>query len=242
MNSIDILYEDNEIYVINKAAGLSVQGGANISHSLDVDFAKQTGQKVFLVHRLDKDTSGLMIVAKNSVSASKWTKLIAGKEIKKEYLALCAGSLKEKKGIISEDIEQHGQIKRAITNFTVEKEWNEKIEDENSGSSEIHLCLVRLLLDTGRMHQIRIHLAKKGCPIAGDDLHGNFKANKLLKKFLKIKRLQLASVRLSIPLNFISTEDAVKENNSGSAKLSISGKNLIIEIPYPFSVHQLCSE
>lgn len=236
MNLIDILYEDNEIYVINKSAGLSVQGGANISHSLDVDFARQTGQKVFLVHRLDKDTSGLMIVAKTSSAASKWTKLIAGKEIKKEYLALCTGTLKEKKGVICEDIEQHGQIKQAITNFIVEKEWNEKIEDENTGPLELKLCLVRLILDTGRMHQIRIHLAKKGCPIAGDDLHGNFKANKLLKKALKIKRLQLASVRLSIPLNFISSEVCYKTENSDSAKFNISGKNLIIEIPYPFSV------
>ena len=69
------------------------------------------------------------------------------------------------------------------------------------GAGEIPLCLIRLQLETGRMHQIRIHLAKQGCPIAGDDQHGNFKMNKLLKKVCKIKRLQLSAVRLTIPLN-----------------------------------------
>ena len=59
---------------------------------------------------------------------------------------------------------------------------------------------IRLLLDTGRMHQIRIHLAKQGCPIAGDDQHGNFKVNKILKKTLKVKKLLLASVKLTMPL------------------------------------------
>jgi len=69
-------------------------------------------------------------------------------------------------------------------------------------------------LETGRMHQIRIHLAKQGCPIAGDDQHGNFKINKLLKKHFKVKRFLLASVRLTIPLN---------------------GKDVIFEIENPFS-------
>ena len=62
------------------------------------------------------------------------------------------------------------------------------------------MCLIKLQLETGRMHQIRIHLAKNNCPIAGDDQHGNFKMNKLLKKVCKIKRLQLTAVRLTLPL------------------------------------------
>lgn len=219
MNLIDILYEDDEIYVINKPSGLSVQGGANISHSLDVDFAKQTGQKVYLVHRLDKDTSGLMIVAKNPMAANKWTNLIGGKAVKKEYYAFCTGNLKEEKGIIREDVEQHGKIKEAVTNYCVEKECDFSVsEDLNSDIKNIHLMLVRLVLDTGRMHQIRIHLAKNGCPIAGDDLHGNFKINKLLKKALKIKKLCLASVKLTF------------ENFRGEKK--------VIEIPCPFSFPQ----
>jgi len=197
MNPIPIIYQNQEIFIINKKAGMPVQGGEKIAHSLDEELAKQVGQKVYLVHRLDKDTSGLMIVAKSPQAANKWTKLIGSKEVKKEYIAICAGSLKEKKGEISEDIIQHGQIKRAVTHYQVEKEWT----IEREGEEAIPMCLIRLLLETGRMHQIRIHLAKQGCPIAGDDQHGNFKLNKVLRKAAGIKNLQLYSVKLVLPLN-----------------------------------------
>ena len=199
MNSIPVLYEDDEIYVINKPAGLSDQGGQGVKHSMDNDFAKQVGSKVFLVHRLDKDTRGLMIVAKSPFAASKWTKLISSKAVKKEYIANCAGKMKDKKGVITENLIQHGSEKSAVTYFTVEEEKNFTTEIE--GFENITLSVIRLKLETGRMHQIRIHLAKNGCLIAGDDQHGNFKLNKALKKSLKIKQLLLASVRLTLPLN-----------------------------------------
>ena len=203
MNGLTILYEDEEIFVISKNSGLAVQGGANIKHSIDVDFADEIGQKIFLVHRLDEDTAGLMIVAKNPAAAAKWTKLISGKTVKKEYIAICAGTIEPKKGIICEKIVQHGEEKKAVTNYEVEKE----IETECGKLSQI-----RLLLETGRMHQIRIHLAKNSCPIAGDDQHGNFKLNKQLKKTLGIKKLLLASVKSTVPLQ---------------------SKNQVFEIPLP---------
>ncbi len=196
MNPIPIIYQNQEIFIINKKAGMPVQGGEKIAHALDEELAKQVGQKVYLVHRLDKDTSGLMIVAKTPQAANKWTKLIGSKEVKKEYIAICAGGLKQKKGEITEDIVQHGQVKRAVTHYQVEKEW--KIERE--GEDSIPMCQIRLLLETGRMHQIRIHLAKQGCPIAGDDQHGNFKLNKVLRKAAGIKNLQLFSAKLTVPL------------------------------------------
>lgn len=189
MNQVPIIYEDEEIYIINKNAGLSVQGGEGVSHSLDEDFSVQVGKKVFLVHRLDKETCGLMIVSKNPVSAAKWTKLINSKEVQKEYIAIVYGILSEKKGIIKENIIQHGQEKTAKTYYSVEDEF---IIDEHKFSK------IRLKLQTGRMHQIRIHLAKLGYPIIGDDKHGNFKVNKILKKQYKIKNLLLCSQKLLI--------------------------------------------
>ena len=211
---IPVIYENDEIIIINKPAGLAVQGGQGVVHSVDRDFAEQIGYKIYLVHRLDKDTSGLMVVAKTPVAAGKWTKLIGSKIVKKEYLALCAGKMPAKKGIIHEDIVQHGDQKSAVTHYQVEKEWTLPYENE-SGAGELALSLIRLQLETGRMHQIRIHLAKNNCPIAGDDQHGNFKLNKLLKKACGIKRLQLAAVRLTVPLN---------------------GKEKVFEIPNPFDV------
>lgn len=194
MNNINIIHEDSEIYIINKPAGIASQGGEKVTSSIDTVFAEQVGQKIYLVHRLDKDTSGLMIIAKNPIAANKWTKLISSKSVKKEYLAICVGSLKNKQGIIKEDLIQHGAQKQAITHYSVEKEWNVQVEEEN-----LTFSLVRLILETGRMHQIRIHLAKQNCPIIADDQHGNFKLNKLLKKHLKIKKLMLAAVKLTIP-------------------------------------------
>jgi len=243
MNSIPILYDNDEIFVINKPAGLPVQGGEHITHSLDNDFAKQVGSKVYLVHRLDKDTAGLMIVAKTPFAASKWTKLIGSKQVKKEYVAICCGRIAPKSGKITEVLEQHGQRKNAVTFYNVEKEWEvsyrpsaenqndsgkkgeegKVIEGKGDGQEAqeeiINMSTIRLTLETGRMHQIRIHLAKQNCPIAGDDQHGNFKVNKKLKKALKIKQLLLCSQKLYIPV-------AVDGNPNKS-------KMMTFEIPLP---------
>ena len=197
---IPIIYENDEIIIINKPSGLAVQGGQGVVHSVDRDFAEQVGYKIYLVHRLDKDTSGLMVVAKNPVAAGKWTKLIGSKIVKKEYLALCAGKMPSKSGVINEEIVQHGDSKTAVTKYKVEKENDIEQTGPDNQPVSIHLSLIRLMLETGRMHQIRIHLSKNGCPIAGDDQHGNFKLNKQLKKLAGIKRLQLSAVRLTIPL------------------------------------------
>jgi len=162
MNLIPVLYEDEEIFIINKPSGLAVQGGQGITHSVDVDFAQQTGNKVYLVHRLDKDTAGLMIVAKSSVSAGKWTKLIGSKQAQKEYIAVCSGSMKKKNGCIEETVIQHGESKKAVTYYEVEKEWTVNVDNpQKNQPAEIQMCQIRLKLETGRMHQIRIHLAKQ---------------------------------------------------------------------------------
>lgn len=198
MNQITILYENSEIYIVNKPAGVSVQGGAGVKHPLDEILSRQVGQKVFPVHRLDKDTAGILVVAKNHNSASKWTKLFSGKQnsksqrIKKKYAAFCIGEFPKSAGTISEQIFEHGQNKDAVTNYEVEDKYQ---------CGEIAISKVRLLLETGRMHQIRIHLAKIGCPIIGDDKHGNFRMNKILRKEFGAKNLMLAAVSLSLPID-----------------------------------------
>lgn len=192
MNSIPIIYENSEIIIINKPQGLAVQGGQNIVHSLDKDLPVMLGFPIYLVHRLDQETSGLMVVAKTPQSASKWTKLIGEKSVKKEYDALCIGVPEKTKGQFKSSISDHGVEKSALTFYEVKKTY----ALDGYTLSHIHLVIA-----TGRMHQIRIHLAKAGFPIAGDDKHGNFKVNKALKKICGIKRLSLVSSVLTIPVD-----------------------------------------
>ena len=222
MKPIEILYQDEEIFVINKPSGLAVQGGQGVTHSVDRDLPQQVGCPVYLVHRLDKDTAGLMIVAKSPAAASKWTKLAGSGEVKKVYEAVCTGRISPEKGVIRESLVQHGAVRDAVTHYEVVCKWtvdananaNSEANSDNNydGASKgnptknyaqaktIPMQKIRLKLETGRMHQIRIHLAGKGCFIAGDDKHGDFKANKLLKKTCGIKRLLLASISLDIPI------------------------------------------
>ncbi len=205
MNIIPIIYENENIYIIHKPPGLATQGGQGVVHSVDTVFAKQVGKKIYLVHRLDKDTEGLLIVAKNSAAACEWTELVSGKDIQKEYYALCIGDIEKKTGQITEPIIQKGVSKVATTYFSVEQTFSCTYEYENTCQTQL-LSLVRLKIATGRMHQIRIHLAKIGIPIAGDDKHGNFKNNKLVKKYFGIKKLQLIAFKLSIPTKYIKNE------------------------------------
>lgn len=194
MKQIDILFENEQMLVINKPAGIAVQGGEGVAHPLDKELPSQLGYPVYLVHRLDKDTAGLMIVAKSPSAASLWTKLIGGKRVRKEYTAICAGELPRQHGTITASVVQHGAEKSAVTRYEV-------LEKKISGAEgeSVVLSKVRLFLETGRMHQIRIHLAALGCPVAGDDKHGNFKINKFLKKACGIKQLLLAATSLSFP-------------------------------------------
>ena len=201
MNKLEIVYQNDNIYIINKPSGLATQGGKGITHSVDTVLAQQVGQKVHLVHRLDKETAGLLIVAKDSKSASIWTDLIATKEITKTYNALCVGILPQKSGFISDPIIQKGITKNAQTYFKVLSTVIKPIE-ASEVTEDYSLSLVELQLSTGRMHQIRIHLAKNGTPIAGDDKYGDFKANKKLRK-TGIKKLQLAAVQLDIPVKYL---------------------------------------
>ena len=91
MKEIPIIYENNEILIVNKRAGLAVQGGEGVKNPLDSLLSEQLGAKVYPVHRLDKETSGLLVVAKTSAAAHLWTGIIASGQVKKEYQALCFG-------------------------------------------------------------------------------------------------------------------------------------------------------
>lgn len=227
MKVLPVLYENSEILVVNKPAGLAVQGGEQVKHPLDEILAVQTGCKVYPVHRLDKDTAGILIVAKNSRAAGKWTGVISSGAAVKQYTAVCVGippGITGWKpgfsGIFSEPVGKGSNRKPALTKYHVIKTARipcgavppdgiqSAVLKTASGASgipgnghELTVSLLELTLGTGRMHQIRIHLAGAGCPIVADDKYGCFPWNRLLKRCFGIRELQLAAVRLTVPVN-----------------------------------------
>lgn len=184
---IDIVYEDEHLAVVNKAKGMTVHAGnGNESGTLvnallyALDSLSGIGGvlRPGIVHRIDKDTTGLIVVAKNDKAHVSLATQIAEKTCKRTYYALLEGVVKTDKGRISTDIGRHptdrlkmavlpdGEGKTAITDYEVVRRFG----------TEFTLC--KFILQTGRTHQIRVHSKHMGNPVAGDPVYG-FKKQKL---------------------------------------------------------------
>ena len=175
---LDIIYEDEDLMVINKPAGMPIHPSMNnyynsLANSLAYYFAQQNCPFVFrCINRLDRDTSGLTIVAKHYVSAGMLSTMIANKAssgITREYLAIVKGSVLPSGGTITAPL---GRKEGSIIERCVDFEKGEsavthyRVLDEKNGHS-----LVSLILETGRTHQIRIHMKYLGYPLIGDYLY-----------------------------------------------------------------------
>lgn len=201
MKHLDILYEDNLVIIINKPAGLAVQGGKGVKTSLDRILGEIRSPPPLLVHRLDKDTSGVLLAAKTREAAARFSRLLGSqRKAKKLYLAVCSGCPKKNEGIITQELLVRGVMKKSETKYKVIK--NEKLplqetSENQDASLSLDFSILELELGTGRMHQIRRHLAGMGNPILADDKYGDFSLNKKLRK-LGHKRLLLHAFRLVI--------------------------------------------
>jgi len=176
-----VLYMDNDLVVINKPQGIASQGGSKQRVSIDMllsRWAVENGhaESARLVHRLDKETSGVMIIALSLRSAQNLAKNFKEQTIKKVYWGILYGRLPKKTGIIESAIKgstrpgvdisrDQGNVLPAVT------EYSEKSFFRTERSSR-GFSFVELRPKTGRMHQLRIHMQRLGCPIVGDDLHG----------------------------------------------------------------------
>jgi len=198
MKNIEILYEDNLCLIVNKPAGLAVQGGEGVKTSLDVLLAQNHKEgpesMPLLVHRLDKETSGVLLVAKGKEAAARFSKIISEKAVK-VYTAICKGCPEKPEGATNEAINVHGSLKQAITKYKV-------IKSGLIAECGLEFSVIELELVTGRMHQIRRHLAMSGNPILGDDKYGDFTLNKQLRKTIGLKRLLLHASKLEIKGEF----------------------------------------
>jgi 23S rRNA pseudouridine955/2504/2580 synthase len=184
LKELEIVYEDSSCVVINKPAGLAVQGGKGVGLCLDNILEQKWGRRPFLVHRLDKDTSGLILVAKTSEAAKQFSRLLGGSFVKR-YRAICKGKPAQTEGVIKADLAIRGSVKNAETRYRL-----------LSGTGEF--SLLELELGTGRMHQIRRHLALTGNPVLGDDKYGDFDLNHKLRKTAKLRHLLLHASQLII--------------------------------------------
>ena len=184
----DIIENNDNFIIINKTAGLPVQGGTKISENVTNILSNSIyfkDLKPYIVHRIDKDTSGILIIAKNRETAQQLTSLFRIRKIHKSYLALSFGEIDKEKNILDNNlIRYEGKkkvIERAITHYdTIDK--NNKY------------TFFKLKPITGRKHQIRKHLTDIGYPIVGDNKY-------FFKKQSKNKNLMLHAYEIKFMLN-----------------------------------------
>ena len=187
----NLIIDNNENFiVVNKKAGISVQGGTKSKKNLIDIFSKSPifkDSKPYSVHRLDKDTSGIFIIAKNRETAKLFTSLFRLRKIHKTYIAICYGELDKNKGIFNQDLIRYDGKKKIVE----KSKTLFKVIDKNSNCTLLEMNPI-----TGRKHQLRKQLSMIGHPIYGDDKYV------FEKKFkTKNKELMLHSYALKFMIN-----------------------------------------
>lgn len=190
---INVLYSDDELVIIDKPAGLASQPGEKVGASVISVVQKDLGFSPFPIHRLDKETSGCMMLARSGQEAAHWSELLLKRDIRKRYRAICIGAPALPGGLYDDALASDGGKKAALTNYKLVKKLFP------SGSRDLEFSLVEFEIGTGRTHQIRRHCAIHGHPVLGDDKHGNFSINKQVKKDYRMKELMLWAWRLDLP-------------------------------------------
>jgi len=190
-SGVDMIYEDDSLLVINKPAGVAVHEGKTVRKKdtvlgiLEANY-RGTDVRPQLVHRLDKDTSGLLLVAKNPVTVKELKTRFEQGEVEKEYFCLVKGRLLLHEGSIDFPLQgRQGTVVHALTHYRVCRRFSDA-------------TLVRVKIDTGRLHQIRLHFAKLGYPIVMDEQHGDFAFNRRFRKRFGLKRQFLHAEKLAL--------------------------------------------
>lgn len=202
-----IIYEDDNILAFNKPSGIAVQGGTNIKHSIDhalkyLNLRKKDELK--LVHRIDKDTSGLLLVARNKIIARQLAQQFNHKTIKKVYWAVVHGKPK-----YNEDVINRPLLKKSFGN-NIDKIIEDPYGDEAITCYKLidfnqEFSLLELIPITGRTHQLRVHCKLIGCPILGDNKYGK-EINQNIKNIEKKLHLHAKQIYIN---NLISDKELV---------------------------------
>jgi 23S rRNA pseudouridine955/2504/2580 synthase len=209
-----ILYEDETLLVLDKPAGVAVHGGSGVSFGVVEQLRRARPQARFLelVHRLDRGTSGVLLLAKKRPALTALHAQLRDGKVRKFYLALVSGRWRDGKRSVRLPLTRHvsasGERRVSVTDggspshtvFRLERAWPE-------------YSLIEAELKTGRTHQIRVHLAHLGFPVAGDDKYGDFALNKALSN-VGLKRMFLHARKVIIAH-------------------PVSGAPLVLEAPLP---------
>jgi len=206
--SVEILYEDKNVIVLNKPEGLaSIAENDQSLDSLHSLLEKKYAQKFFIVHRLDKEVSGVIIFAKNSDTHKIINDQFAGRTVKKTYKALISGVPRETEGIINKPIREFGSGRMGID----EKKGKQSRTKFRVIDRFKDYTLLELDPSTGRRHQLRVHLYSIGCPIAGDQRYGD---KSIQSKFSRIM-LHAETIEFLLPdKNKISVKAEIPETFS----------------------------
>ncbi len=219
---LEVLYEDDDLIVINKQAGLVVHPGAGqrehtLVNALLHHCPKLSGiggkERPGIVHRLDKETSGCLVVAKNDETHRGLSEQFERRAVEKIYLALVAGKLRKNAGTIDETIGRH-PVDRQRMSTTSKRGRSAKTEYRVLSSSE-EMSLLECKLHSGRTHQVRVHLQHLGHPVLGDKIYGKKQAAFFSRQMLHAWKLGFQHPRTAEWRNFeaplpIDFENAVK--------------------------------
>jgi 23S rRNA pseudouridine1911/1915/1917 synthase len=255
--ALDIIYEDDDLAVINKAAGMMVHAGAGASHdarnrgTLVNALLHHTadlsgvggGLRPGIVHRLDKETSGLIVVAKNDEAHRKLAAQFAAREIKKKYITLVHGWVRKDADTINQSIGRD-RVRRtrmttrvaagrtAVTHYRVVRRL-----DTGFGK----FTLLDIKIDTGRTHQIRVHMASIGHPVVGDTVYG---APREIRKVPQAGSSRQRSKKVAAPVG--DSAITLSRNFLHSAELEFrhprTGMTVSLEASLPQELYELLTK
>ncbi|MGH8746529.1 MAG: RluA family pseudouridine synthase [Burkholderiales bacterium] len=193
---LPVVYEDPALLVIDKPSGVAVHGGSGISFGVieSLRAARPKAKFLELAHRLDRDTSGLLVIAKKRAALVEMHRMLRDGELEKVYVAVAAGRWRGRTKELRESLHKHVTAS-GERRVSVRAEGRPAATRVSPLAQTAELSLLELRLLTGRTHQIRVHLAHAGHPVLGDDKYGDFELNRTLAK-QGVKRLMLHARRL----------------------------------------------
>jgi tRNA pseudouridine32 synthase/23S rRNA pseudouridine746 synthase len=169
VSALEVLFEDERLIAVAKPAGVAVAAGGGVApeETLQAQVDSHIGAKAYIVHRLDRETSGVMVFAKTAESHRHLSLQFQGREVKKRYLALVGGHLEGREGTITAPIREFGSGRVGVDPQGKEANTRWEVRERLQGADLLEVTPL-----TGRRHQIRVHLYSIGHPILGDRRYG----------------------------------------------------------------------